>query len=268
MRSASSSTRNAQEMLLGKDLGDKAMGMFEEVLQPILETHAGDPDKPVAYDEVRSWMTHKFGGEIDLDGLERVDRDELFDWLVKRVELRFAERKEHYGDEDWERIQQFILLDTMDNKWKDHLFAMEVLKHGIGVARLRADGSKERIQKRGIREVRDAEVGDRRSGDGPDLQGRAPGTPGVGAAAVHGAAADARRPGDAAGDPRGHDRGRTSSARGDGRSRTRGDPSRSSRGSRRKPRRKRRPRRTRPCGPRPPGARSPSATIPVRVARG
>ena len=31
-------------------------------------------------------------------------------------------------------MQRFlILLETIDNKWKDHLHAMEVLKHGIGL---------------------------------------------------------------------------------------------------------------------------------------
>src|SRR5690606_10014278 len=31
------------------------------------------------------------------------------------------------------RILQYILLDTLDGKWKDHLYAMEVLKRGIGL---------------------------------------------------------------------------------------------------------------------------------------
>ncbi|MEE2886135.1 MAG: preprotein translocase subunit SecA [Planctomycetota bacterium] len=122
-----------QEMLLGRNLRDKALGMFEEVLLPALELHAGDPDKPVEYDEIRSWMTHKFGSDIDLDGLDGAAREELEDFLVGRVEAKYTERGEHYGEVDWLKIQQFILLETMDNKWKDHLFAMDVLKHGIGL---------------------------------------------------------------------------------------------------------------------------------------
>lgn len=122
-----------QDMLLGQYLREKVLGMFEEVLMPVLETCAGNPDNPVDYGEIRSWMNHKFGSDIDLEGLESQDREVLEEFLVRCVEAKYEERQVHYGEVDWVKIQQFILLETMDNKWKDHLFAMDVLKHGIGL---------------------------------------------------------------------------------------------------------------------------------------
>ena len=95
-------------------------------------------------------MRHKFGSEIDLDGLETVDRDELEAWLVERVEALYKQvRADHYGSEDWDKIQQFILLETMDNKWKDHLYAMEVLKHGIGLRGYAQMNPKDEFKKEG-----------------------------------------------------------------------------------------------------------------------
>jgi preprotein translocase subunit SecA len=42
------------------------------------------------------------------------------------------ERAKHYG-EPWDPMQRFLVIDTIDNKWKDHLYAMEVLKTGISL---------------------------------------------------------------------------------------------------------------------------------------
>ncbi|MEC9046872.1 MAG: SEC-C metal-binding domain-containing protein, partial [Planctomycetota bacterium] len=41
-------------------------------------------------------------------------------------------RGEVYG-EDWEGVQRFLILETIDNKWKDHLYAMDILKQGVSL---------------------------------------------------------------------------------------------------------------------------------------
>ncbi|MEM7204397.1 MAG: preprotein translocase subunit SecA [Planctomycetota bacterium] len=121
------------EMMRGEELRGKVVGMFEEVLEPVLQRYAGDPKEPPNFDEIEKWLSHKAGAELDLAGLREVEREQLFDDIVARVEKLYDRRQEHYGDEDWQRVQQFLLLDTIDNKWKDHLHAMEVLKAGIGL---------------------------------------------------------------------------------------------------------------------------------------
>ena len=139
-----------QEMLLREGLRQKIIGMFDEALGPVIEAHAGDPDEPIAFDEIRSWMVHKFGPEIDLDGLEQVERDQIEEWLIALVEKLYDKRIEFHGDEDWQKIQQFILLETLDNKWKDHLYAMEVLKHGIGLRGYAQMNPKDEFKKEGF----------------------------------------------------------------------------------------------------------------------
>jgi preprotein translocase subunit SecA len=115
------------------DLRAKIIGMFEEVLDPVIQRCAGDPDQPVNFDEIEKWLNHKMGSEIDLEGLRQQPREQLFDWIIARTEAVYERRREHYGDQDWARVQSFVLLDTIDAKWKDHLHAMEVLRAGIGL---------------------------------------------------------------------------------------------------------------------------------------
>ncbi len=122
-----------QEVLHKKGLREKVMGMFENVLEPQVQAHAGDPDKPINFEELRRWLQHKVGPELDLEGIEAVEREALFEWLMQRVIQVFDKRKQKYGDTDWEQVEHFLLLDVIDQKWKDHLHAIEVLKAGIGL---------------------------------------------------------------------------------------------------------------------------------------
>jgi preprotein translocase subunit SecA len=132
-----------QGALVFDGLRDKILGMFEEVLEPIVETYSTDKDKPVDCEEIRKWIFHRCdeastsGGEsgeagLNLSGMEDVPREELFTWIMERVEALHDSRGELYGDE-WDGVQRFLVLETIDNKWKDHLYAMDILKQGVGL---------------------------------------------------------------------------------------------------------------------------------------
>jgi preprotein translocase subunit SecA len=122
-----------QDALVSKGLRDRVLGMFEEVFDPVVERCAGDKDQPIDWEELRKWLQHRTGGAMDLLGLEQVAREQIFDWTILRIEQLFDARGAIYGAEEWEGVQRFLLLDTIDNKWKDHLHAMEVLKAGVGL---------------------------------------------------------------------------------------------------------------------------------------
>ncbi|MAD33347.1 MAG: preprotein translocase subunit SecA [Planctomycetes bacterium] len=121
-----------QEALEYEGLRDKALGMFEEVLEPVVERYSADKDKPVDYEEIRAWLLHRCDEELDLGGLEQAPREEIFSWVMSRVEALHDARGEVYG-ESWEDVQRFLILETIDNKWKDHLYAMEILKQGVSL---------------------------------------------------------------------------------------------------------------------------------------
>ncbi|MBL8751148.1 MAG: preprotein translocase subunit SecA [Planctomycetes bacterium] len=121
-----------QEALEWKGLRDKVLGMFEEVLEPVVERCAGDKDKPVDFPELRKWLLHRCDEDLDLNGLESVERERLFDWIMERIEKLHDERAKLYG-EHWDAMQRLWVIETIDAKWKDHLYAMEVLKTGVGL---------------------------------------------------------------------------------------------------------------------------------------
>ncbi|MCY4042876.1 MAG: preprotein translocase subunit SecA [Candidatus Dadabacteria bacterium] len=52
--------------------------------------------------------------------------------LVKAVEDRLAEKEAELGPEAADEIRRFVMLQTLDVLWKDHLLAMDHLREGIG----------------------------------------------------------------------------------------------------------------------------------------
>src|SRR5262249_5241656 len=78
-----------QEALEYKGLRGKSVGMFEEVFEPVLDRCAGDKDELVQFDELRKWLHHRCGNAVELDGIEKVEREQLFDWIMQRVEQLF-----------------------------------------------------------------------------------------------------------------------------------------------------------------------------------
>ena len=80
------------------------------------------------------WCHKSFGFEVETAALqEAVDREGNCDAVVEAVSNRFLERREEFGDELAERIEQYLLLNAIDTKWKDHLHAVDALKAGIGL---------------------------------------------------------------------------------------------------------------------------------------
>jgi preprotein translocase subunit SecA len=139
-----------QETLEYKGLRDKSLGMFEEVFEPVLERCAGDKDELVQFEELRKWLHHRCGNALELEGIEQVEREQLFDWIMQRVEQLFERRKENYGEKEWDGIQRFLVLDTIDNKWKDHLHAMDVLRGGVGLRSYAQIDPKNEFKKEGF----------------------------------------------------------------------------------------------------------------------
>lgn len=70
-----------------------------------------------------------------------LDPEKLNDLIQKAIERAYDEKAELTGDkENFLRLQQFVYLRVIDEKWREHLYEMDQLKEGIN---LRAVGQKD-----------------------------------------------------------------------------------------------------------------------------
>jgi preprotein translocase subunit SecA len=97
--------------------------------------------EPEAYDpiaDIRAWVERLYDIKIADFGIPPVDEIEQHtDAIAARVleayDARYQERRRDNGEEGMKLVERFVLLSLLDDKWKDHLLAMDHLRHSIGL---------------------------------------------------------------------------------------------------------------------------------------
>src|SRR5436309_12189321 len=62
---------------------------------------------------------------------ERVDREELRQRLQEEAMEHYDAREHELGDELMRALERFLLLQTIDQRWREHLYDMDYLREGI-----------------------------------------------------------------------------------------------------------------------------------------
>lgn len=123
-----------QEILRGENLEVTTKELVEDVTLNALDVHLlVDEVDPTDWDfeGLTKWLKRKFGLDVPADKFPRTDRGEVQKFLLSVVNDAYENREKEVGDERMRLIERFVLLQTIDSKWKDHLYVMDHLKAGI-----------------------------------------------------------------------------------------------------------------------------------------
>jgi len=71
---------------------------------------------------------------------EGIAEEEILERLQKATDEQLQQKQQHYGQEIVEIVEKRVLLQTLDQLWKDHLLSLDHLRHGIN---LRAYGQRD-----------------------------------------------------------------------------------------------------------------------------
>ncbi len=99
----------------------------------------------VSYDQydlvgLQTAVLNQFGAKLDLDELNGLSSREIEQKVNELLEERYSEKERMIGPENLRQAERIIMLNVVDNQWKDHLLSMDHLKEGIG---LRGYGQKD-----------------------------------------------------------------------------------------------------------------------------
>ena len=67
-------------------------------------------------------------------------RREMEDFIFERLTQKYQEKEDLVGADIMRQTERMVMLQVIDNQWKDHLLSMDHLKEGIG---LRGYGQKD-----------------------------------------------------------------------------------------------------------------------------
>ncbi len=129
--------RLRRQILEGEDQRDYVLQLASDAVEGLLDLHASNDVDPDDWelDALRDGMRGQFAfvPEPEEGRLEELGRDELLAFLNDGVHARYAAKEEEFGAEMMRAQERYLLLHVVDSQWKDHLYAMDQLKQGIGL---------------------------------------------------------------------------------------------------------------------------------------
>jgi preprotein translocase subunit SecA len=121
-------------VLEGQDMGDTAREQVGDVIGRLVDEYTAgdfveDWDLEGLWNQLDQIFQVDFGHEeLDREGL---DRDHLKNLLVEDALKLYDEREEELGDELMRALERFLLLQIIDQRWREHLYDMDYLREGI-----------------------------------------------------------------------------------------------------------------------------------------
>ncbi len=131
-----------RRVLFGEDLRDHIMSMAEELIDENLDfTTAGSRfaeewDIPALEASLRKICGNLRGLSYTEDEIESLDKDTLKEDIMERFEEAYRAKEAEIGADRMRELERMILIRVVDNKWMDHIDAMDQLRHGIGLRAL------------------------------------------------------------------------------------------------------------------------------------
>jgi preprotein translocase subunit SecA len=123
-----------REILEGRDISETARDEIEGVIERLVEEYtAGDILEDWDLEELETQLRQIWPVGIEVASLapETVDREQLKEALDDDAMNAYDEREEQLGDELMRFLERSILLQVIDNRWREHLFDMDYLREGI-----------------------------------------------------------------------------------------------------------------------------------------
>ena len=119
-----------RQILSGAALQEDILDMSRELVEEMVEEYTADK-LPEEWDleGLGSAFQRQFGFCPPLANLD----GDLREYLLEQVEGRFTARGEEIGPDLFHWLQQRVMLQIVDNQWKDHLLSMDHLRDGIGL---------------------------------------------------------------------------------------------------------------------------------------
>src|SRR4051812_20990368 len=122
------------DVLEGRDMGESAREEVGSVVRRLVDEHTpGDYVEEwdldglfVALDDI--WPTSLTAEQVHRESL---DREELVERLTADALALYGRREAELGEELTRALERFLLLQIIDNRWREHLYDMDYLREGI-----------------------------------------------------------------------------------------------------------------------------------------
>ena len=126
-----------EKVLKGSDLRDDIMSMITDLIDDTINFNVKIDEKHnkyIDYEGIYHFGRDTFDFDQNfLDGHTSADAEELKRFIKEEAKARYAEKEGEFGDDAFREVERVVLLRVVDQKWMDHIDAMDQLRQGIGL---------------------------------------------------------------------------------------------------------------------------------------
>ncbi len=126
-----------REIMEAKDLSDVARDMRHQVVEDLVDVHV--PARAYAdqwdIEGLDAQVKQVFGAELPIAAWadeEGVDDEVIRERLTKATDEQMAAKAARYGAETMRQIEKQVLLQTIDQNWREHLVTLDHLRSVVG----------------------------------------------------------------------------------------------------------------------------------------
>ncbi|WP_213974796.1 preprotein translocase subunit SecA [Tepidanaerobacter acetatoxydans] len=135
-----------RHVLESENLKDSIMEMIAQVVDRLMDIYASKEIHPEEWDisGLSEYLKDIFqiSCEIDESKLEDISREDICRILTEKAQAAYEKKEAELGSDTMRELERYIMLKTVDQKWMDHIDAMDQLREGIG---LRAYGQRDPV---------------------------------------------------------------------------------------------------------------------------
>jgi preprotein translocase subunit SecA len=128
-----------RELLEDEDISETVEAVRRDVVEGVISQHIppGSIEDQWEVPGLTHALEQEFGVHMDIAGwLEResdLHEEPLRERIQEQIAEAYREKEAKVGAETMRRIEKDVMLQVLDNHWKEHLAAMDYLRQGIGL---------------------------------------------------------------------------------------------------------------------------------------
>ena len=136
--------RQRREVLMSADIKNNIIEMITQVVERTIDAYTGGSIYPEEWDWVN--LLEKASQLflpldcLSAEELAKMHETEVRELILEKALAHYEQREKEVGTENMREIERLVTLRVVDQKWQDHLDAMDQLRQGIG---LRAYGQRD-----------------------------------------------------------------------------------------------------------------------------
>ncbi len=126
-----------RQALEEENLQPVILDMIEDIVDDLVENHTQEETPPEEWDlrGLQEAFLSQFSMTLSFEenALEDFTQEGIREFLLEKARNGYSQKEEEWGPEIARDMERLVTLQTVDQRWREHLLAMDHLKEGIGL---------------------------------------------------------------------------------------------------------------------------------------